>query len=104
MGVSPRQARRLLARRNVEVEGRLLRSIGNKTMPGGRVQSSKWLVSMAVFRESMRPDDGADRDIEKLRLEVLLIGQQLAAMRRAMRPILAYFAGSNGTERDAINT
>lgn len=83
MAVSHRQALRLLVRRNELLEGRLLRSVGNKRMPRG-VQPSKYLVSVAVLREAMRPDDAA-RDLESLRLEVVLLRLQLAALRRAVR-------------------
>jgi hypothetical protein len=86
MGVCKRQALRLLARRDVELEGRLMRRVGDKRMPRG-VQASKYLVSVTVLREAMRAD-GAERDIESLRLEVAMLRQQLAAIRRAVRPLL----------------
>jgi hypothetical protein len=82
MGVCKRQALRLLARRDAAVGGRLLRKLGDKRMPGG-VQASKYLVSVAVFREAMRPDDPAALDLEAMRLELVLIRQQLASLRRA---------------------
>lgn len=104
MGVCKRQALRLLARRNDQVGGRLLRPVGTKRGPSGREQASKWLVSVAVFREAMRHDDSAGRDIEAIRLEVALIGQKLDALRRAMRPLLAHFQAIGETERDTVNT
>jgi hypothetical protein len=86
MGVCKRQALRVLARRNVELEGRLLRRLGDKRMPSG-VQASKYLVSVAVLREAMRPDD-AVRDIERLGLEIMLLRQQLEVIRRVVRSLL----------------
>ncbi len=86
MGVCKRQALRLLARRDAELDGRLLRRVGDKRMPSG-IQASKYLVSVSTLREAMRAD-GAERDIESLRLEVVMLRQQLAALRRAVRPLL----------------
>ncbi len=83
MGVCKRQALRLLVRRDAELQGRLLRRLGEKRMPGG-VQASKYLVSVSVLRESLRPDDGA-RDLESMRLELAVVRQQLAALWRAFR-------------------
>lgn len=96
MGVCKRQALRLLARRNDAVGGRLLRSMGNKRMPRG-VQSSKYLVSLTVFREAMRPDDTTQRDLEALRVEVAVLRGQLASIRREMRAIRHGRSSSNGT-------
>jgi hypothetical protein len=83
MGVCKRQALRLLARRDAELEGRLLRRLGDKHMPRG-IQASKYLVSVTVLREAMRPDDAA-RDIERVRLEIAALWQQLGALRRALQ-------------------
>jgi hypothetical protein len=83
MGVCKRQALRLLVRRDAELDGRLLRRVGQKRMPGG-VQASKYLVSVTVLRESLRPDDAA-RDLESIRLEVVVLRQQLTALWRAFR-------------------
>lgn len=83
MGLCKRQALRLLVRRNAELEGRLLRPIGEKRMPDG-VQASKYLVSVTVLRESLRPDDAA-RDLESIRLEVAMMRQQLTALWRIVR-------------------
>jgi hypothetical protein len=83
MGVCKRQALRLLVRRDAELDGRLLRRVGEKRMPGG-VQASKYLVSVTVLRESLRPDDAA-RDLETIRLEVAMMRQQLTALWRAFR-------------------
>jgi hypothetical protein len=96
MGVCKRQALRLLVRRNDAVGGRLLRSVGNKRMPRG-VQSSKYLVSVTVFREAMRPDDTTQRDLEALRIEVVLLRQQLGSIRREVRSIQLSRADANGT-------
>lgn len=95
MGVCKRHALRLLVRRDAELEGRLLRRIGVKHMPKGD-QASKYLVSLTLLRELMRPD-GAERDIERLELEIVLLGQQLATLRRAVRRLLAAESASNGT-------
>lgn len=96
MGVCKRQALRLLVRRNEAVGGRLLRSVGNKRMPRG-VQSSKYLVSMTVFREAMRPDDTTKRDLEALTVEVALLRQQVGALRRVVRAIEQGRCAPNGT-------
>jgi hypothetical protein len=82
MGVCKRQALRILARRDAATGGRLLRRLGEKHMPGG-VQASKYLVSVTVFRESMRPDDVTAKELEAVRLELALIKAQLSALRRA---------------------
>jgi len=97
MGVGHRQALRLLARRNLEVGGRLLRKLGDKRMPG-RVQASKWLVSTEVFHELMRPTPApSERDIANLRAEVVLINEKLEALRKAVRPLLRQLAEQNAT-------
>lgn len=84
MGVCKRQALRLLVRRDAELDGRLLRRLGEKRMPGRAPQASKFLVSVTVLRESLRPDDAA-RDLETLRLEVVMLRTQVAALSRAFR-------------------
>jgi hypothetical protein len=86
MGVCKRQALRLLARRDAELDGRLMQRVGDKRMPSG-IQASKYLVSVTILRESMRANC-AERDIESLRLEVVMLRQQLAALRRAVRRLL----------------
>lgn len=86
MGVCKRQALRILVRRNDAVGGRLLRSVGNKRMPRG-VQSSKYLVSLTVFREAMRPDDTTQRDLEALRIAVAMLRQQVGSLRREVRAL-----------------
>lgn len=97
MGVGHRQALRLLARRNEEVGGRLLRSVGDKRMPRG-VQASKWLVSTEVFHEIMRPVPAAtERDIAELRAELVLTNEKLQALRKAVRPLLRKLAEQNET-------
>lgn len=97
MGVCKRQALRRLARKNAEVGGRLLRRIGDKRMPGG-VQASKYLVSTEVLREALRgePSD-LQRDIERLRVEQVLISERLEALRQLVRPIARRLAATNGT-------
>jgi hypothetical protein len=95
MGVCKRQALRLLARRDVELEGRLLRRVGDKRMPRG-VQPSKYLVSVTVLREAMQPDDNK-RDIETLRLEVVVLREQMAALRRAVVAKMQPASPPNGT-------
>lgn len=82
MAIGRRQALRRLVRRDRELGGRLLRSLGCKRMPRGE-QPSKYLVSVLVLREALRPDD-AERDIEGLRLEVVILRGQVAALRRAV--------------------
>ena len=83
MGVGKRQALRLLVRRDAALGGRLLRALGSKRMPRG-VQPSKYHVSVTVLRDALRHDDATQRDIEGLRLEVIVLRQQVAALRRAM--------------------
>ena len=95
MGVCKRQALRRLVRRDAELGGRLLRRLGDKRMPRG-VQASKYLVSVVMLRESMRPDD-AERDLEHLRLEVSYLRAKLAALSRAVGPILRANGAANGT-------
>lgn len=95
MGVCKRQALRLLARRDAELDGRLLRRLGDKRMPSG-VQASKYLVSVTVLRESMRPEL-VERDVESLRLEVAMLRQKLSALCRDVRPFLRANGSSNGT-------
>lgn len=99
MGVCKRQALRRLARRDAELDGRLLRRLGDKRMPRG-VQASKYLVSVTVLREAMRPDDAA-RDVERLRLEVSALWLQLGSLRRALERRDRQKTGANATERDA---
>jgi hypothetical protein len=97
MGVGHRQALRLLARRNIEVGGRLLRKVGDKCMPRG-VQASKWLVSTEVFQELMRPTPApSERDIADLRAELVLTREKLEALRKAVRPLLRQHAEQNAT-------
>jgi hypothetical protein len=83
MGVCKRQALRLLARRDAELDGRLLRRLGDKRMPSG-VQASKYLVSVTILREALRPNDAA-RDIDRLRLEIGALWEQLGSLRRALQ-------------------
>lgn len=97
MGVCKRQALRLLVRRNDAVDGRLLRSVGEKRMPGRAVQASKYLVSVTVFREAMRPENATLRDVERLGLEVVLLRQQLDALRREVRLISRSQSDTNAT-------
>lgn len=88
MGLCKRQALRRLLRLDGQFGGRLLRSMGDKHMPGG-VQASKYQVSTAVLREALRaePSD-VDRDIQTLRLEQALITQKLETLRRLVRPLV----------------
>jgi hypothetical protein len=95
MGVCKRHALRLLARRDDELDGRLLRRVGDKRMPSG-VQASKYLVSVTILRESMRANC-AERDIESLRLELVMLRQQLAALRRAVRRFLRCESAADAT-------
>jgi hypothetical protein len=88
MGVCKRQALRLLGRRNTEFGGRLLRKIGDKKMPRG-TQASKFLVSTVVLGEAMRPElEASARDLESLRIELMLTNEKLEALRKAVRPLL----------------
>lgn len=103
MNLSKRQALRLLSRRNRDAGGGLLRSIGTKRMPRGP-QSSKYLVSVTVLFQTMRPDDATARDIESLRLEIALLTQQMGAIRRTIGPLKQAFDAWNATQRDARNT
>jgi len=97
MGVCKRQALRRLRRLDVELYGRLLRSIGSKRMPRGR-QASKYLVCIAVLREALAgPPSDVQRDFERLRLEQLLIAEKLEALCRRVRPLLRRPTGANGT-------
>lgn len=95
MGVCKRQALRLLARRDAELEGRLMRRVGDKRMPGG-IQASKYLVSVTLLREAMR-HDCAERDLEGLRLEMVMLRKQLAAIRRAVRTLWRLAGVANAT-------
>lgn len=95
MGVCKRQALRRLVRRDAELDGRLLRRLGDKRMPSG-LQASKYLVSVVMLRESMRPEL-VERDVESLRLEVAMLRQKLSALCRDVRPFLRANGGSNGT-------
>jgi hypothetical protein len=97
MGLCKRQALRRLRRLDVELDGRLLRSIGDKRMPGG-IQASKWLVNTAALREALTPTaTDVQRDIERLRLEQALTAQRLEALLRRLRPVLRRASSSNGT-------
>jgi hypothetical protein len=96
MGICKRQALRRLRRLDVELGGRLLRSIGPKRMPA-RVQASKYLVCTSVLREALAPAGDVQRDFERLRLEQLILSEKLEALCRRLRPILRRPGPSNGT-------
>ena len=97
MGLCKRQALRRLRRLDGELGGRLLRSIGDKRMPGG-IQASKWLVNTAALREALQPSaSDLQRDFERLRLEQALTAQRLEALVTRLRPLLRRQASSNGT-------
>lgn len=97
MGLCKRQALRRLRRLDAEAGGRLLRSIGNKRMPGG-LQASKLLVNTAALRAALQPAaTDLERDFERLRLEQLLTAQRLDALCRRLRPLLRRPSSSNGT-------
>jgi hypothetical protein len=97
MGLCKRQALRRLRRLDVELGGRLLRSIGDKRMPSGR-QASKFLVNTAALREALQPSaTDLQRDFERLRLEQALTAQRLEALLRRLRPMLRRQGGANGT-------
>lgn len=102
MGICRRQALRRLIRHDHATGGRLLRSMGNKRMPNG-VQPSKYLVSLAVFRETLRPDETTALGLETMRLELVVVRQQLESLRRAVRPLQRAIAHWNGTERDVVD-
>lgn len=88
MGLCKRQALRRLRRLDLELGGRLLRSIGDKRMPRGR-QASKFLVNTAALREALQPSaTDLQRDFERLRLEQALTAQRLEALLRRLRPML----------------
>ena len=72
---------------NAAAGGRLLRSIGTKRMPGG-LQASKYLVSTEVFLQSMRPQQSdTERDVEYLRVELMLTKQKVEALRARLREL-----------------
>lgn len=97
MGLCKRQALRRLRRLDVELGGRLLRSIGDKRMPSG-LQASKLLVNTAALREALQPSaTDLQRDFERLRLEQALTAQRLEALLRRLRPMLRRQGGANGT-------
>lgn len=97
MGLCKRQALRRLRRLDGELGGRLLRSIGDKRMPGG-LQASKYLVNTAALREALQPTaSDLQRDFERLRLEQLLTAQRLEALCRRLRPLLRRQGSENGT-------
>jgi hypothetical protein len=103
MGVCKRQALRRLIRRDQAVGGRLLRSMGEKRMPHG-TQASKYEVSLHVFHEVMRPDETTALCLETMRLELVVVRQQLESIRRAVRPLQRAIEHWNGTQRDMRNT
>ena len=103
MCVCKRQALRRLVRQDAATGGRLLRSVGDKRMPT-RIQSSKFLVSLTVFRETLRPDETTAIGLETMRLELVLVRQQLESIRRAVRPLQRAVEHWNGTQRDMRNT
>lgn len=97
MGLCKRQALRRLRRLDAEIGGRLLRSIGHKRMPRG-AQASKYLVNTAALRDALEaPANDLQRDVERLRLELVLTSQKLDALCRRVRPLLRRPSGSNGT-------
>ena len=97
MGLCKRQALRRLRRLDGELAGRLLRSIGDKRMPGG-LQASKLLVNTSALREALEPSaTDLQRDFERLRLEQALTAQRLEALCRRLRPLLRRASSSNGT-------
>lgn len=87
MGLSERQARRRLKRIDDDLEGRLLKPIGTKTLPRG-TQASKYLVCMPVLREAMGHEHDASADIVELRTELSEVKRKLEALRKAVRPLL----------------
>lgn len=88
MQIGHREALRRLGRLNVELEGRLLRKIGDKKMPSG-VQASKFLVNILVLKQSMEPDPEAlTRDVDELRVALALTNQKLEALRKSVRGLL----------------
>lgn len=99
MALSKRQALRRLIRHDQAIGGRLLRSAGNKRMPRGN-QPSKYLVSLTVFHEVMRPDEMTALGLETMRLELVVVRQQLDAIRRAVRPLQRAVEYWNATQRD----
>lgn len=98
MGLCKRQALRRLRRLDEELgPGTLLRAIGDKRMPGG-IQASKYLVSTTALRGALQgPDPELQRDVERLRLEQLLIAERVEAICRLVRPLLRARRGVNGT-------
>ena len=73
--------------------------MGNKRMPNG-VQPSKYLVSLTVFHEVMRPDETTALGLETMRLELIVVRQQLESIRRAVRPLQRAVEHWNETFRD----
>lgn len=87
MGVSERQARRRLKRIDADLEGRLLKPLGTKTMPSG-AQASKYLVCLPVLREAMDHEHDASADIVELRAELSEVKRKLESLRKAVKPLL----------------
>lgn len=97
MGLCKRQALRRLLRLDGQFGGRLLRSMGDKHMPG-RVQPSKYHVSTAVLREALRVErSDVERDILTIRLEQALITQKVETLRRVVRPLMRRGGSRNAT-------
>lgn len=103
MGICKRQALRRLIRRDQAIGGRLLKSMGEKRMPG-RTQPSKYLVDLLAFHEVMRPDETTALGLETMRLELVVVRQQLGALRRAVAPLQRAVAYWNETLRDMNHT
>ncbi len=87
MGVSERQARRRLKRLDADLDGRLLKPLGTKTMPRG-TQASKYLVCLPVLREATDHEHDASADIVELRAELSEVKRKLESLRKAVKPLL----------------
>ena len=88
MGVGKRAALIRLRKLDAALDGRLLRPLGTKAMPGG-AQASKFLVCLPLLR-GLDPDvEDKTREIAQLKADLSEVRQKLEALRKAVRPLLA---------------
>jgi hypothetical protein len=85
MHLGKRGAHKRLVALNQELDGRLLRVIGTRTM-GSRVQPGKYLVSLDVLRQStLEPDrETLARELEEQKITLIKANQKVEALRRTV--------------------
>jgi hypothetical protein len=104
MKLGKRGALQRLGRLNAQWGGHLLKKIGDKQMPG-RVQASKYLVSVEVLRRSMLPtSEATEREIDALKVALATTDEKLEALRKAVRPLLRAKVAANRSEREQTRT